>query len=141
MDWSKLTPYNTDKRKSFEELCFQIALKEYGHLGVFTAIDGSGGDGGVEFYLKLNNSNEVWGWQCKYYEGSGRLSESGRKQSIEKSLETACRNHTNLKKWFLCLRTDLTADNIDKQDVCRKGERSWFDKELGNSIPSGMFLE
>ncbi|NIR69473.1 hypothetical protein GWN42_08075 [candidate division KSB1 bacterium] len=49
LEWSKLRSYQNDKRKSFEELCYQIAKKLYGHLGEFTSIDDSGGGDGVEF--------------------------------------------------------------------------------------------
>lgn len=55
IDFNKLKSYDGKTTKCFEQLCYQIAQKEFGHLGTFTPIDGSGGDGGVEFYLKLNN--------------------------------------------------------------------------------------
>jgi hypothetical protein len=66
IDFNKLKSYDGKTTKCFEQLCYQIAQKEFGHLGTFTPIDGSGGDGGVEFYLKLNNG-EKWGWQCKFF--------------------------------------------------------------------------
>jgi hypothetical protein len=47
IDFGKLKPYDGKVTQCFEQLCYQIALKEYGHLGKFTPIDGSGGDGGV----------------------------------------------------------------------------------------------
>ena len=78
IDFSKVNPYDGKVTKCFEQLCYQIAQKEFSHLGKFTPIDGSGGDGGVEFYLELAN-DEKWGWQCKFFGGSGRLSESNRK--------------------------------------------------------------
>ena len=140
IDFSKLKPYDGKVAKSFEQLCYQIALNEYGHLGQFTPIAGSGGDGGVEFYLDFPDGVR-WGWQCKYYEGSGRLNESSRKTSIENSLTTACRNHSNLKKWILCLKTDFTTDSIDKNKKLSKGEESWFSEELKNKIPSGRTIE
>lgn len=134
IDFSILKPYNGKVTKCFEQLCYQIAQNEFDNLGKFTAIDGSGGDGGVEFYLELDNG-EKWGWQCKFFGGNGRLSESSRKSSIENSLETACRNHPNLTKWFLCLKTDLTPNSIDKSGKETKGEQDWFDNELPKQIP------
>ena len=62
IDWSKLKPYQNDTRKSFEELCYQIAKKKYGSLGKFTSIDDSGGGDGVEFFLTLHDGTQ-WGWQ------------------------------------------------------------------------------
>ena len=55
IDWSKLKPYQNDKYRSFEELCYQIAKGLYGEKGRFTSIDDSGGGDGVEFYLTLEN--------------------------------------------------------------------------------------
>jgi hypothetical protein len=105
IDWSKLKPYQNDKRKSFEELCYQIAKKRYGSLGRFTSIDDSGGGDGVEFFLTLPNGTQ-WGWQAKFYYPHLRLNAS-RKRSITESLTTALANHPTLQKWFLCTPTNL----------------------------------
>ena len=139
IDFSKLKHYDGKTTKCFEQLCYQIAYREFSELGKFTAIDGSGGDGGVEFYLRLANG-DVWGWQCKFYQETGRL-DSKRKISIKNSLETACRNHKQLKKWFLCLKTDLTDDSTDKNQKKTKGERFWFENTLPQSIPDGREIE
>jgi hypothetical protein len=61
IDWSKLKPYQYDKRKSLEELCYHVAKKRYGRLGRFTSIDDSGGGDGVEFFLTMPDGTE-WGW-------------------------------------------------------------------------------
>jgi hypothetical protein len=49
IDWSKLEPYDNNKSRSFEELCFQIAKGLYEQEGKFTPIDDSGEETGVEF--------------------------------------------------------------------------------------------
>jgi len=139
IDFSKLKPYDGQVTKCFEQLCYQIALREYGHLGKFTPIDGSGGDGGVEFYLDLPNGKQ-WGWQCKFYFDNGRLNQSSRDSSIEGSLETACRNHLGLERWFLCTKTDLTTDSLSKKGKFSKGERSWFATELPKKVPAGRSI-
>lgn len=117
VSWDKLKPYNSTQNKSFEELCFQICLEEYGTQGSFTRIDDSGGGDGVEFYLKFTNG-DIWGWQCKFF---GRFEEGGRKEQIKKSLHTAYSKHGNkLKKWILCSKNSLTNE-----------EKKWFDG-IGN---------
>ncbi len=136
IDFSKLKPFNGRTTKSFEVMCYQIAQKEFGHLGTFESIEGSGGDGGVEFYLKLENG-EKWGWQCKLFGDTGRLNVGSRSTAIEISLETAIRNHENLTKWFLCLKTDLTENSLSKKGKFSKGERNWFEIELPKVIPVG----
>jgi len=140
IDFSSLKPYDGKVTKCFEQLCYQLALKKYAHLGKFTPIDGSGGDSGVEFYLQLNNG-ETWGWQCKYFGDTGRLNFGNRKKQIKDSLETACRNHTALTKWILCLKTDLTADSLSPKGKQSRGEQYWFDTELPKKIPSGRSVE
>lgn len=140
IDFSKLKPYNGKVTRSFEQLCYQCAQKEFGHLGKFTPIDGSGGDGGVEFYLQLPNG-EKWGWQCKFFSDTGRLNSGNRKTQIQDSLETACRNHSNLTRWILCLKTDLTEDSIAPDGSVSRGEQHWFRNILKSKIPVGRTLD
>jgi hypothetical protein len=127
IDWSKLKPYNTDQKRSFEELCYQVARVQFEELGTFTSVDDSGGGDGVEFYLTLPNGEE-WGWQAKFYM-DGRLSTS-RKNSIIGSLKKSCIMHPNLKKWFLCVPQDLTV-----------GENDWFQNTLPKVVPEEMDIE
>ena len=127
--WSKLKPYQNDKYRSFEELCYQIAKGLYGEKGRFTSVDDSGGGDGVEFYLTLPNDDE-WGWQAKFYHPQSRLSESSRKQSIINSLKRACEIHPNLKKWILCTPTNFTPK-----------EQTWFENTLPQFIPENMSIE
>ena len=129
IDWSKLEPYKNDQRRSFEELCYQIAKGLYEEKGRFTSVDDSGGGDGVEFYMTLPNGDE-WGWQAKFYHPDDRLSQSNRKQSITNSLKKACEIHPRLKKWILCTPTNFTPT-----------EQDWFDSTLRQSIPEDIELE
>jgi hypothetical protein len=140
IDLNKLQSYSGKVTQSFEQLIYTLMIKEYGDLGKFTPIAGAGGDSGVEFYLDLPNG-ERWGWQCKWYGDNGRLRQSNRTGSIEDSLSTACTNHHNLTKWFLCLRTDLTVDLKTRSGILKKGEREWFEKILPQKVPSNQTVE
>ena len=134
IDWSELKPYQNDKYRSFEELCYQIAKGLYGEKGRFTSVDDSGGGDGVEFYLTFPNGDQ-WGWQAKFYHPDPRLSDS-RKRSIKDSLKTACEKHPRLKKWFLCTPTNFTPRKGRSQ-----GEQVWFDNTLRQSIPPNMDVD
>ncbi|PET72763.1 hypothetical protein CN533_04995 [Priestia megaterium] len=127
IDWSKLKPYDTDQKRSFEELCYQIARVKFDNKGIFTSVDDSGGGDGVEFYLTLPNGEE-WGWQAKFYL-DGRLV-SGRKRSIVDSLEKSLKVHPNLKKWYLCVPMDLTV-----------GEKEWFNNTLKSVVSEGVEVD
>lgn len=140
VDLNKLQTYSGKTTHSFEQLIYSLMKKEYGEMGRFTAIAGEGGDSGVEFYLDLPNG-ERWGWQCKWYDDNGRLGQSSRYASIGSSLETACANHANLTKWFLCLRTNLTISTVTKTGKPKKGEREWFEKILPSKIPHGKSVQ
>lgn len=129
INWNKLQPYKTNKQKSFEQLCYQIAVKLYTSEGVFTPIDDSGGGDGVEFYLTMA-SGEEWGWQAKYYEGDIRLRHKNRKPNIIDSLNRAIQVHPNLTIWYLCLPLDLTPD-----------ENIWLNTELVKHIPTGKRIK
>ncbi len=135
IDWSKLKPYQNDKYRSFEELCYQVAKGLHGEKGRFTSIDDSGGGDGVEFYMTLENGDE-WGWQAKFYHPQERLSYSNRKQSIIKSLKKSCETHPRLKKWILCTPTNFTPRKGRSQ-----GEQVWFDNTLRQSIPPNMDVD
>ena len=136
IDWSELKPYQNDKYRSFEELCYQIAKGLHEEKGRFTSVDDSGGGDGVEFYLTLPNGDQ-WGWQAKYYvseyvsesDSANRLNAS-RKRSIKNSLKRACEIHPSLKKWILCTPTNFTSK-----------EQEWFNDTLPQSIPDEMCVE
>lgn len=127
INWSKLKPYDTDQKRSFEELCYQIARVYFNEEGKFTSVDDSGGGDGVEFYLTTNNG-DVHGWQAKFYT-SGRLTPS-RKTSIIGSLVKSYQVHPTLKKWYLCMPLDLTPT-----------EKNWFDEVLIPKVPNDMEIE
>jgi hypothetical protein len=111
VDWSRLESYKNDKRKSFEELCYQVARRLYEPHGTFYSIDDSGGGDGVEFYLTLADGTE-WGWQAKFYHPSLRL-DTSRKRSIKKSLTKSLEKHQRLTKWYLCTPTEFTTGGDD----------------------------
>ena len=126
INFDKLLPYKDDKKHSFEEMCYQLCLDEYGTKGTFTSIDDSGGGDGVEYYLTFPNG-DIWGWQCKFFD---RFDEGGRKEQIKKSLGRAYAIHGNkLKKWYLCSKRSLT-----------RKEKEWFDTQLKTSSQGGRTL-
>ena len=129
IDWSKLKTYQGNKYLSFEELCYHITKELYGECGCLIPVDDSGGGDGVEFYLTLPNGDE-WGWQAKFYHPDSRLRVSNRKQSIKESLEKACQEHPQLKKWILCTPSNFTPQ-----------EQDWFKNTLCQFIPENMNVE
>lgn len=122
IDWTNLIQLRGAQDKAFEELIFQVAHRLYMDEGHLIRVDDTGGGDGVECYISLANGDQ-WGWQAKFYPG-GRLNQGNRKASIAGSLQRSCEVHPNLKKWFLCIPTNLTP-----------AEQQWFDEVLPQSIP------
>jgi hypothetical protein len=112
-DWSRLLPYREGKRRSFEELCYQLAAREYEHTGRFTSIDDSGGGDGVEFFLTLPDGTE-WGWQAKFFHPDSRLNTS-RKRQVRDSLTRSIERHPRLTRWFLCTPTSFTTGDNESE--------------------------
>lgn len=111
LDWNKLEPFGATKRKSFEELAYQLVEEEFSdeinkNGAKLHSINDSGGGDGVEFYLEFPN-DDIWGWQAKYFDSSSL--EDSQKTQVKQSLHRAYEVHgTKLKKWYLCTKFDLT---------------------------------
>lgn len=93
----------------FQEMCNQLVVAEF-HKA--KAIEGSGGDEGIDAYIGEFSGEITTVFQHKYF--TGRLSSSQKKQ-IEKSLETVHEKHA-IQKWILCIAKDFTPS-----------EQKWFD--------------
>jgi hypothetical protein len=125
VNWHRLKPYKEDKRKSFEELCFQIAYSKHALEGTFVSVDDSGGGSGVEFYMTRKDGKE-WGWQAKFY-SSGRWN-SSRRAAVKDSLKATLKTHPGMTHWFLCAPLDLTTKGSNS-------ENKWFYTELKKLAP------
>jgi hypothetical protein len=124
IEWTK---FEGDRRKTFEDFCFQIVNLAY---STPIRVDDSGGGDGVEFYIKNPDGTE-WGWQTKFFFPNLRLNVSKRKEQIKKSLEKAIEIHgINLKRFYLCTPEPFTT-----------GEFKWLMEELLTEVPHHPDLE
>lgn len=90
MNWNRFHTYNEAPERAFEALCDQLferwCYREYGNeILCINVVNGSGGDGGVEAYTKLQ-SGEYIGLQVKWFPYS--IDKNQIKQ-IRSSVETA----------------------------------------------------
>ena len=123
INWHNIRSFKGSQNKGFEQLCFQLAMIKHKNEGPFVEIEDSGGGDGIEFYQSRDNGKE-WGWQAKFYDGSPRLSFSGRRKKIIISLKKAIQEHPNLEKFILCTNSRFTTT-----------EQKWFDNILTKQIP------
>jgi ABC-type uncharacterized transport system substrate-binding protein len=93
----------------FQEMCNQIVIAKFPKA---KAIEGSGGDEGIDAYMGEFSGEITTVFQHKYFT---RILSSSQKKQIEKSLETVHKKH-NPQGWILCIAKDFTPS-----------EQRWFD--------------
>lgn len=99
----------------FEELVCQLAHKMTVPNGKRFVRNGRP-DGGVECYWEMNNG-DIWMWQAKYFPSALGATQFNQ---INKSVKTALKLHTNIKKYFVALPQDLPDVGKAKTKSARK---------------------
>lgn len=108
MDWQHFQTHNQATTRAFEAFCNQLferyCKREYAeNIQEFVIVNGSGGDGGVESYVKLNNNTFI-GLQAKWFIDA--IADSQFKQ-IKGSITTALKLRPDIKKYIICIPRDL----------------------------------
>ena len=143
MNWTNFQTYNESSERAFEMLCNQLfenwCKDEYKkNISDFTIVNGSGGDGGVESYVTLQNG-EIVGLQAKWFPTS---ISSNQIQQIKGSIITAIKIRPQFKRYIVCVPRDLSnttakGDNTEAKrwaDLCSgiKSEYTDLDIEMWN---------
>jgi hypothetical protein len=152
MNWDSFNTYGLGSRDAFETLNNQLfehyVRRNYAStFQSFRAINGSGGDGGIEAYATFKNG-EVIAVQSKWFRTS--LGDSEISQ-IRGSITTARTIRNQIKKYIICIPHDVNSKKIGRgKKVTKKEEESkinalvdeiaklypdleliwWFDHEL-----------
>jgi hypothetical protein len=106
-DFARISGPRLSSRDNFEELICQLLALEMGAQ----ALDGSGGDGGIDCFRDTGSGIEVF--QAKYF--LSRLT-PGQRAQVKHSLSSAL-ERPRLRRWVLCIPLDPTP-----------GELAWFEK-------------
>ena len=139
-EWEELK--GDSKDKSFERFCYVLAYKSFSSEGKFINIDDSGGGrsrGGVEFYLETPGGFE-WGWQVKWFPGTGRLNEGGRKAQIITSFSRAIESFDNLRRYYICSKDKFTPeeqewfDELKDELKIKISQLSWYSQKKGDML-------
>lgn len=115
MNFTNFNTHNDAHDRAFEVLCNQLferwMRREYkGRLTYFMTVNGAGGDGGVEAYGTLDNSDAV-GVQSKWFRTSLTPNQIGQ---IGRSIDSAKKVRPTLKRYIVCLPRDFQSDKIGK---------------------------
>lgn len=121
MNWTKFQTYGMAPDKAFEMLCNQLfenwCKNEYGSsIATVHAVNGAGGDGGVESYAVLRDGSII-GLQAKWFPTS--ISDSQISQ-IKNSIKTAIKVRPQIVRYIVCVPRDLasqTARSINAEDT------------------------
>lgn len=117
IDFREIRPYDGEKRKGFEELVCQLARRDQPqNASEFRRVEGSGGDGGVEAYWLLKDETEH-GYQAKYFLATKEIDWS----QIDKSVQTALKQHPKLTRYVIAIACDLT----DRSGQAGRGKTGW----------------
>jgi len=109
INWRNIRSFANSKNLGFEELCCQLAhYEDYPDDASFTRRGTP--DQGIECLWTLSNGT-IHAWQAKYFFEIGD-SQWG---NIDKSVKEALQKHQSLKKYIVCLPTDLSTTGDGKK--------------------------
>lgn len=139
MNWTTFNTHKMSPDKAFETLCNQLfenwCKSEYsGLISSFAVVNGSGGDGGVESYLTLNDGSII-GLQAKWFPDSIGSSEIGQ---IRNSIKTAMRIRSNIIRYIVCVPRDLASQTARTIESGNSEDNRWtaLVKEINTEFPS-----
>ncbi|WKN44913.1 hypothetical protein [Tunicatimonas pelagia] len=132
MNITQLNTYNASPEGAFEAICNQLferwIHREYGEqVGVFSVVNGAGGDGGVEAYARLT-TNDIIGVQAKWFPTAIQSSQINQ---IRKSIRTARSNYPNIKRYIVCVPRNFASKKKTKSG---KEARDYEEKRVTGLI-------
>lgn len=117
MNWLPFQTYGESANKAFEAMCNQLfhhwCQRQLETTACsFHVVNGDGGDGGVEAFVKIDNHKE-WAIQAKWFPDG---IDNKKLKQVKSSLSTACKVHPELEKYIVCIPRSLTGDKVVKND-------------------------
>ncbi len=118
MNFHTFKTYGDSPQNAFETFCTQLferyLRREYGNkLVKFRVVNGAGGDGGIEAYGELINSDLI-AVQAKWFLTSMQDSQISQ---IKKSVDTAMNHRKNIVKYFICVPRALASAKTGRGNV------------------------
>ncbi len=139
MNWHTFQTNSQAPEKAFESLCNQLfenwCKETYnGDISYFTALNGAGGDGGVESYAILKN-NSIIGLQAKWFPN---VIEATHITQIKNSINTALKLRPNIKKYIVCVPRNLASKTGRNKKNGSCEEQRWLDLvvEINKKYPN-----
>lgn len=144
--FEKFNDQGLGKRDAFERLCCQLFEswgRNEGDLKepwTYRAINGAGGDGGIEAYWHNAETGEWIGIQAKWF--PSRLTKT-QLNELRRSIDAGLRVRPTMQRYIACLPHNLTSKKIVKGGKAGRGEdEDWngFKREVNENYP-GLQLD
>jgi hypothetical protein len=130
-----IAPRGGSQTTAFEELCCQIAHREYSNSKSFLRFHGAGGDGGIECLIIDSDDNQI-GLQAKYVFNIDSLIS----QTTE-SLYTALRIHPELNRFIICFPFDFTGPTARRGKSGIEKYEQWRNKKEKEFSEKGKIIK
>jgi hypothetical protein len=137
MNWGIYNTYDLGHRAAFETLNNQLferyVRRNYASkLRSFRVVNGSGGDGGIEAYAELLNS-DIIAVQSKWFL---QALDKGELNQIRNSIVTAKKVRPQLKEYIICIPHDVSSVRIGKGKKLTKND----EENRINELVDDMFV-
>ena len=118
MDFNNFNTYSESPQNAFETLCTHLferylRRKYSSDLVKFRVVNGAGGDGGIEAYGELRNSDLI-AVQAKWFRTSMQYSQI---TQIEKSVNIAMKHRNKIVEYIICVPRSLASIKTGKGQV------------------------
>lgn len=122
IDFAKIRPHDGSRHAAFEQLCSQLASLENHPPGSEFIRKGSGGDAGVECFVRLPDGTER-GWQAKYV-----FDWDGLSTQLDSSMNALIKKHPPMKEVIICLPFNLPDSRRKRGISARQKWENWKSK-------------
>ena len=98
LSWSDIRALEGSQSKGFEELCSQLARRETPTGAEFCRKGNP--DAGVECYCLLEDGQQEWGWQSKFFL---KALDDSQWNQLDRSVKAVLKAHPKLVRYFVCV--------------------------------------
>ena len=127
IDFARIRPHAGSRHAAFEELCAQLAFLEDRPLTAEFIRKGSGGDAGVECFVRLPDGSER-GWQAKYV-----FNWNGLSTQLDSSMNALIEKHSQMKEIIICLPFNFPDSRPKTGTSARQKWEAWKNKWEGKA--------
>lgn len=132
IDFGRIRVYDGAQTGGFEQLAVEMFARRNGVSRQLFLVNGTGGDGGVEAYVKVSGSGEI-GMQAKY------LLDEPKWPQIDRSVKRALQQHPELLEYHVYIPLDRTQGRLGETEGHVEQWNQYVD--AWHALPNGAKVE